>query len=164
MAINCHSHNIFTLIHLCAFLFYFCLQIAVFRSLQDNEGHALTHNFRPTQPVGDRDVYYVSSVDSDDDELLSGLDPGLDEPSQHLTQINSNYQHDILTEQTTYATNDVLDSDSLRELNGNSIDVETTTVMHGKFNGKSSANRFSSSSYWLLVGIASLLFVKAFNL
>lgn len=153
------------------FWFGFCFQIAVFRSLQDHEGHLLTHNFRPTQPVGDRDVYYVSSMgnsaNDDDDDLFTGYDPGLDEPSQHLTQINSNYKHDILTEQTTYATNNVLDSDGFHEQNGNSIELETTTtttvMKHGKFNGKSSANRFTQNSYWLLIGIGTVLFIKIFE-
>lgn len=61
-------------------------QIEVFRTIHDNEGHRLTHNFRPIQPLGDRDVYFVSSLnypgkELDQDRML--------EPSQHLDGPNA---------------------------------------------------------------------------
>lgn len=39
-------------------LFVFHFQIDVFRTIRDEEGNRLTHNFRPIQPLGDRVVFY----------------------------------------------------------------------------------------------------------
>lgn len=43
-------------------------QIEAFRALDDEEGHPLTHNFRPIQPLGDRVVLYNT------DEIVKGVD------------------------------------------------------------------------------------------
>lgn len=37
--------------------FFFCFQIDRFRQLYSHEGHHLTHNFRPIQPLNGRIVY-----------------------------------------------------------------------------------------------------------
>lgn len=47
-------------------------QIEQFRALKNEEGHALKHNFRPIQPIGDRIVLYnieESEVDDSVNEL-----------------------------------------------------------------------------------------------
>lgn len=36
-----------------------------FRSLEDEDGNALNHNFRPVQPLGDRIVLYTSPLNND---------------------------------------------------------------------------------------------------
>ncbi|XP_062540665.1 carbonic anhydrase 2 isoform X2 [Armigeres subalbatus] len=45
-------------------------QIEAFRALDDEEGHPLTHNFRPIQPLGDRVVLYNT------DEIVKDVDLG----------------------------------------------------------------------------------------
>lgn len=47
-------------------------QIEQFRALKNEEGHALKHNFRPIQPIGDRIVLYnieESEIDDSVNEL-----------------------------------------------------------------------------------------------
>lgn len=41
------------------------LQLEVFRTLNDEDGK-MTHNFRPTQPIHDRQIYYNPGNDIDD--------------------------------------------------------------------------------------------------
>ncbi|XP_053666644.1 carbonic anhydrase 7 [Anopheles marshallii] len=43
-------------------------QVQAFRALENEEGHPLTHNFRPVQPLGDRVVLYNT------DELIKEVD------------------------------------------------------------------------------------------
>ncbi|KAG5677935.1 hypothetical protein PVAND_007649 [Polypedilum vanderplanki] len=45
-------------------------QLENFRSLQDNEGNLLSHNFRPVQPIGDRIVWLTSKQFDHQDEDL----------------------------------------------------------------------------------------------
>lgn len=45
----------------------------MFRDLLDEDGHILTHNFRPIQPLGDRVVLF-NIINPDDDPLYNGND------------------------------------------------------------------------------------------
>lgn len=50
-------------------------QIEAFRALEDEEGHPLTHNFRPVQPLGDRVVLYNTDEIVKDVDLTDELPP-----------------------------------------------------------------------------------------
>lgn len=134
------------------------LQIEVFRTIQDNDGHHLTHNFRPTQPLGGRDVYFVTSSDGDTDEneIFGKNDVRLEDPPQDLAQTISNYRQSILMESTTFRTinnGDELDQKPVHELDQNDI-VETTTVIdHNKFHKprRNIASDRRTSTLWLII-------------
>lgn len=134
-------------------------QIEVFRNIQDEEGHHLTHNFRPIQPLGDRDVYFITSFEGDDNngELFGKDDSRLEDPPQDLSHTNSNYKQSVLTESTTFRTmdnDDGLDRTPVPEQNSNDI-LETTTISHRKFHkpGGNGANDIIKSSIWLIIGL-----------
>ncbi|XP_052861455.1 carbonic anhydrase 7 [Anopheles cruzii] len=57
-------------------------QVQAFRALEDEEGHPLTHNFRPVQPLGDRVVLYNT------DELIKEID--LDMPPLEGDDMDTN--------------------------------------------------------------------------
>ncbi|XP_053677397.1 carbonic anhydrase 7 [Anopheles nili] len=52
-------------------------QVQAFRALEDEEGHPLTHNFRPVQPLGDRVVLYNT------DEMIKQIDLDEEAPTEH---------------------------------------------------------------------------------
>lgn len=111
----------------------------------------MTHNFRPIQPLGDRDVYYVTSFD-EDNQLKD--DSRLDDPIQDLTQTNSNIKPSIW-EYTTIQTinnDNEIDQNPIFEQNHNDL-VDTTTIGHRKFNksSKNSANYCHMSTFWLII-------------
>lgn len=143
----------------------------MFRTIHDEDGHDLTHNFRPTQPVGDRAVYFVTSLKSGDS--LYGLDerPRFDEPSQHINyDSNDDHKHDRLTKSTTpigigandeIASND--DPNAVIDQTNNDITVETTTSRHWKFPklGRNTGNQLTGSTTMqlTLIGISVILFM-----
>jgi hypothetical protein len=43
-----------------------------FRTLEDEEGNTLTHNFRPVQDIGDRIVLFSSPLNDEVDNNLDG--------------------------------------------------------------------------------------------
>uniref|UniRef100_A0A182NH68 carbonic anhydrase n=1 Tax=Anopheles dirus TaxID=7168 RepID=A0A182NH68_9DIPT len=51
-------------------------QVQAFRALEDEEGHPLTHNFRPVQPLGDRVVLYNT------DELIKQVELDEEHPPE----------------------------------------------------------------------------------
>uniref|UniRef100_A0A182RAY9 carbonic anhydrase n=1 Tax=Anopheles funestus TaxID=62324 RepID=A0A182RAY9_ANOFN len=51
-------------------------QVQAFRALENEEGHPLTHNFRPVQPLGDRVVLYNT------DELIKEIDLDEEHPAE----------------------------------------------------------------------------------
>ncbi|XP_012283411.1 carbonic anhydrase 2 isoform X2 [Orussus abietinus] len=66
------------------------LQIAAFRNVRTSEGHRLTHNFRPVQPLADRLVFHnIPHLYKEEDE--SHVD---EVPSNHLPhEITPEYGH-----------------------------------------------------------------------
>lgn len=58
------------------------IQIEAFRALEDEEGHPLTHNFRPIQPLGDRVVLFNT------DEIIKDVDLGVDVPPSEVENSN----------------------------------------------------------------------------
>lgn len=148
-----------------------CLQIELFRTIHDEEGHSLTHNFRPTQPVGDRAVYFVESQKSMSDDNF-GEDTRFEEPSQ---DIDIEHKHDRLTqnapsmkEHSISNANEQSNSmDSEQERMGNGLDgvLETTTTRHRKLPklGKNNANQSFypiSMLNLLLVGVSVIFAMK----
>lgn len=146
-----------------------CSQIELFRTIHDEDGHSLTHNFRPTQPVGDRAVYFVESQKSMNDDGF-GEDTRLEEPSQ---DIDIEHKHDRLTQDAPtmqeHSINNADQSNRMaadQEPNGNALDsVETTTARHRKFPklGKSNANQSFypiSMLNLLLVGLSVIFAMK----
>lgn len=63
-------------------MFHSQLQIEAFRALEDEEGHPLTHNFRPIQPLGDRVVLFNT------DEIIKDVDLGVDVPPSEVENSN----------------------------------------------------------------------------
>ncbi|XP_055530002.1 carbonic anhydrase 7 [Wyeomyia smithii] len=67
-------------------------QIEAFRALEDDEGHPLTHNFRPIQPLGDRVVMFNT------DEIVKDVDLGGEgemPPDEELEQkLDGSEKHD----------------------------------------------------------------------
>lgn len=73
----------------------------MFRDLLDDDGHILTHNFRPIQPLGDRIILF-NIIDDDDntleqnhhnpaDDIPSDVDlDANDDPSDLTNGINKN--------------------------------------------------------------------------
>ncbi|XP_041771257.1 carbonic anhydrase 7 [Anopheles merus] len=58
-------------------------QVQAFRALENEEGHPLTHNFRPVQPLGDRVVLYntdeiIKQVDLDGEQPEEPSEAGVD--------------------------------------------------------------------------------------
>lgn len=52
----------------------------MFRDLLDEDGHVLTHNFRPIQPLGDRIILF--NIIDDDDNTLDHHNPEDELPPQ----------------------------------------------------------------------------------
>jgi len=44
-------------------------QLEVFRRLRDHHNHTMTHNFRPVQPLGDREVWFNLAMEEYDKEI-----------------------------------------------------------------------------------------------
>ncbi|XP_058830890.1 carbonic anhydrase 7 [Topomyia yanbarensis] len=66
-------------------------QIEAFRALEDDEGHPLTHNFRPIQPLGDRVVLYNTDEIVKDVDLTDEIPPEeMDQNSLEQQQEKSN--------------------------------------------------------------------------
>lgn len=59
-------------------------QVQAFRALQDEEGHPLTHNFRPVQPLGDRVVLFNT------DEMIKEIDLDKDLPPTVGEDVDTN--------------------------------------------------------------------------
>lgn len=142
--------------------YFFLLKIELFRTIQDNEGHHLTHNFRPIQPLGDRDVYLITTLD-DTDNIFGKDDTRIDEPPQNLDHLNSEYKQSTLTESTTYNTIDNNDSNGLNEHpipEQQQNDIETTPTSHRrpfhrpKGNG---ANHISQANFYIVIGFCTML-------
>lgn len=62
----------------------------MFRDLLDEDGHILTHNFRPIQPLGDRIVLF--NIKDNDDNALDRTDSPKDEipPEVNTKAIDDN--------------------------------------------------------------------------
>ncbi|XP_058458649.1 carbonic anhydrase 7 [Malaya genurostris] len=63
-------------------------QIEAFRALEDDEGHPLTHNFRPIQPLGDRVVLYNT------DEIVKDVDLTDEIPAEEIDQNSLEHEKD----------------------------------------------------------------------
>jgi hypothetical protein len=64
----------------------------MFRALQNDEGHALSHNFRPIQPLGDRIVLYnigQDFLDLDNDLKTEENTEHMPVVAENITQIAS---------------------------------------------------------------------------
>lgn len=146
----------------------FCLQIEVFRTIHDEEGHSLTHNFRPTQPLGDRSIYFVTSFKGDNDLSEHDQKSHFNEPSQN---IDSNDEHKIdrsttVTTSTNQAdnTDDIASNDDPNAV-PNDISVETTTARHRKFPkpGRNNSLIYSISTQLLVFGISVIFIFMKIN-
>ncbi|XP_050074930.1 carbonic anhydrase 7 isoform X1 [Anopheles maculipalpis] len=59
-------------------------QVQAFRALENEEGHPLTHNFRPVQPLGDRVVLYNT------DEMIKEVDLDEEHPPEEPEGVDTN--------------------------------------------------------------------------
>lgn len=123
----------------------------------------MTHNFRPIQPTGDRDVFFVTSSPLKNDEALEK--GGLEEPPQELELSNSDRKQTTSTVTTALDDNDEIDSHVLAHREeSNDLTVETTTISHKKSHKsrKNSANNAIKSTCWLVVGASLPFFPRLF--
>lgn len=147
-------------------LFISQFQIELFRTIQDNEGHHLTHNFRPIQPLGDRDVYFIRSLANNDKNF--GQKSILEEPSQDLNKDNSeNNDHLIIKNSTSAEQNDggINGQNSLETVEQKEVDhlrQETTTIHPKKFTklGKNEANP-DRPKFWMLLLLTCSLIIDS---
>lgn len=143
-------------------VFYF--QIEVFRTIQDGDGHRLTHNFRPTQPIGDRDVYFVTSMNYPEKDL--NQDNQLEDPPQDLDSVRTT-EAPISPPQPSAqpeldeTNNEIAFSHNLDH--SNELKVETTTPHTRKlFNfSKNHASHSEIRLNWLYIG-CSIFFAYVF--
>lgn len=84
----------------------------------------MTHNFRPIQPLGDRDVYFITSFNYHDKDLSQ--DDRMEDPPQDLDSVSSSEKQ--TTRPTTPKSNDTRKIDeSTYAQHTNELEVETTT-------------------------------------
>lgn len=145
-------------------LIVFFFQIEVFRTIQDGDGHRLTHNFRPTQPIGDRDVYFVTSMSYPEKDL--NQDNQLEDPPQDLDSLGTstasiNPTQHIDQPQMDDSNNEIAFSHNLDH--SNELKVETTTPHTRKLFdfSKNDASHSVFRSNWLYIG-CSILFAYVF--
>lgn len=123
----------------------------------------MTHNFRPIQPTGDRDVFFVTSSPLENDEDLEKGD--LEEPPQELELSHSDEKQTTGTVSTALDEDDEIDSHVLaHKEESNDLTVETTTISHKKSHKsrKNSANNAIKSTCWLVVGASLPFFPRLF--
>lgn len=112
------------------------MQIELFRNIHDDEGHQLTHNFRPIQPIGDRQVWFVSEKPDFEDNQLEIIDDVLEHDA---------FEYSREFETTESAKNDSLSAKSAPVDPSNHLDhIEETTTHHPKapkLRGKNSATK-----------------------
>lgn len=139
------TENTFFICFVIIFLCNFHFQIDVFRSIRDDEGNQLTHNFRPIQPLGDRVVIYVppSSETNMPNSNLDGLYPAMIEPPQTI-DLNSPVNHDKFQGEPDDGTPDGVDED-IRKIEQDLNAVDTDTPSHPK-NTKKHKNNGSINS------------------
>lgn len=139
-------------------------QIDVFRSIRDEEGNQLTHNFRPIQPLGDRVVFYVAptSTANEIDVELDGLAPPITEPPQNI-DLHGQVNHDKFQGQLEEETPDDIDRDVKKiEHDTNALDTDTpshpkNTKKHknnGSINTISSVALIMSAFAWMSFSFA----------
>lgn len=131
-------------------LLTFLSQIQMFRTIQDSEGHHLTHNARPIQPLGNRDVYFVKSFND-----------GNDSPANEQSQL-SDSKADSKTnfsETNTRSHDNFHDNNNIQNTHNNvdqehSVDnVETTTVYQKKLSklGRNKSINVSFTNFLVLL-------------
>lgn len=113
----------------------------------------MTHNFRPIQPTGDREVYFVTSSS----DIVSGKeDAPLEEPLQQLDQSNSIAKQEIMSTTTISATNDnidnQIDSHAMNEQERNEVEATTIAQNQSQKASENHARSATQSACWLIVG------------
>lgn len=131
----------------------FHFQIDVFRSIRDDEGNQLTHNFRPIQPLGDRVVIYVPPTSTADttDSNWDGLYPAINEPPQ-IIDFDSAVNHDKFQGEPDEGTPDDVDRDIKKiEQDLNALDTETSSHPKNTKKHKNNGSINSLSSVALIM-------------
>lgn len=119
----------------------------------------MTHNFRPVQPLGDREVYFVTSLDGDK-EIFGIGEVHLDDD---LDQSNSAYKHDrTTTVQTSVGHfndkyNDEFDTQAIVEEVPNDIPIGTASINRRKFDLYAASSASSVANYWLALSVSAIL-------
>lgn len=90
----------------------------MFRDLLDEDGHILTHNFRPIQPLGDRIILF--NIIDNDDNTLDHYNPEDEVPSEVDVDL-INHLSDL-----TDAKKSVLNDSPDNDLDEDKVDSETT--------------------------------------
>lgn len=131
---------------------YFWFQIDVFRSIRDDDGNQLTHNFRPIQPLGDRVVFYVPPYSAAVPDLeLDGNIPAITEPPQNIDS-NAPVKHDKFQGDLEEETPDDIDLDMQKiDQDLNSVEKDTKNHPKNTKKGKNSSSIISISNVTLIM-------------
>lgn len=117
----------------------------MFRTIQDSEGHHLTHNVRPIQPLGNRDVYFVTSFNDENDSPVNSKDASKSKFLETNTRSNGDYNDN---------SNNNVQSIHMTVDQEHSIDtIETTTVYQKKLSklGRNKSISVSFTNFLLLL-------------
>lgn len=90
----------------------------MFRDLLDEDGHILTHNFRPIQPLGDRIILF--NIIDNDDNTLDHYNPEDEVPSEVDVDVNNDLSD------LTNAKKNVLNDSPDNDLDEDKVDSKTT--------------------------------------
>lgn len=135
----------------------------MFRDLLDEDGHILTHNFRPIQPLGDRIVLF-NIKDNDDNTLYMTDSPDNDirpETDSGTTFDRTDSPKDDIPPEVDNDKNDDLsggDKNVLNDSPDNNLDDETVNKKPGK---KSKLDSGSSTIFlpWYLLSMTIVIFM-----
>lgn len=108
--------------------------------IQDSEGHHLTHNGRPIQPLGNRDVYFVTPYADENNSPVTETSEILDnreEQKTRLEDLNERPSHD-------------LDSNVYQENNDNSKS-KTEQPKKIKKHGKNKSTNVSFTNFLFMI-------------
>lgn len=138
-------------------------QIQMFRDLLDEDGHILTHNFRPIQPLGDRIVLF-NLKDLDDNTLHMTDSPNNNIPPEvdsGITFDRTDSPKDEIPPEMDSGTNDDLsggDKNVLNDSPDNNLDDATVNKKVGK---KSKLDSGSSTQClpWYLLSMTIVIFI-----
>lgn len=133
------------------------IQIDVFRSLRDEEGHKLTHNFRPIQPLGDRVVWLATN------KTITKHHGSNDSKSTDSPQPSSTAKPELSSKEDI--NEDDLDSTGkkVEDIDDNRVDTQTK---HPKHTGKknSGVHLEGSQVTMFVFTLIAMLFAKKFTM
>lgn len=125
----------------------------MFRDLLDEEGHILTHNFRPIQPLGDRIILF--NIIDDDDNTLDNNNPESRPEDDVPSQVDEDEDVDNDLADVNNAKPNVLNDSPDNNLDEDEDKIDSTT---NKAKLDSASTTHFVSLYLLSITILALIF------